>query len=539
MKALDLCRLLLNTDQYEIEQIQINNWKIRLVVESIANHAVCPECQQLSAQIHSHYWRYPSDLAWADFPVVWNLRAKRFFCRNRGCPKRTFAEQHPQILAPYARRTNRLNERQQLVGVNLCARAAERLLHVFQIEISDTTINRLIRAIPEIEPLAVRVLGVDDWAKRKGQRYGTLLIDLEKSRVLDVLEDRSTETLCQWLAQRPEIEIISRDRSQAYANAIDQGAPKAIQVADRWHLLKNCTDTVIKILQREYQTLKKQFNKLQTREKITRKGSQVDQLPDADTADPLTPSEQRRQERIETALELNHRGMSQKAIAQSLGLHPKTIRRYLLNPEPRNRRQKRSRLLDPYKPYIQQRWKEGCHNASQIFREIKKMGYPGETTIVREYVKRLRKTDHLTENGGTPSLPRPRALAWLLLKPPNDQNSVQNQIWERVISNNPKLMTTSKLATDFSAMIKDRESELLDDWLEQASESGDRLWRNFAAGLKQDYAAVQAALLLPWSNGPTEGHINRLKIIKRQMYGRAKDDLLRKRALWQGRWSFT
>jgi transposase len=539
MKTLDLCHLLLSTDQYKIKKIQVSDWKIRLVIESTAYQAACPECQQLSVQLHSRYWRYPSDLAWADFPVVWNLKAKRFFCRNQACPKRTFAEQHPEILAPYARRTKRLNERQQLVGVNLCARAAENLLRAFHIGISDTTINRLIRALPEIAPLAVRVLGVDDWAKRKGQRYGTLLIDLEKSRVLDVLEDRSTETLCQWLAQHPEIEIISRDRSQAYANAIDQGAPSAIQVADRWHLLKNCTDTVIKILQREYKTLKDEFKKLQTREKITREASQIDQLPDADTADPLTPSEQRRQERIATSLELNRRGMSQKAIAQSLGLHPKTIRRYLLNPDPRNRRKKRTRLLDPYKSYIQKRWKEGCHNASQIFREIKKMGYPGETTIVRDFVKRLRQTDHRAGSGSTPRLPGPRTMAWLLLKPPTDQSSEQNQIWEQVISKNSKLMTTSKLATDFSTMIKDRDSELLDDWLEQAGQSGDRLWRNFAAGLKQDYAAVQAALLLPWSNGPTEGHINRLKIIKRQMYGRAMDDLLRKRALWQGRWSFT
>lgn len=252
MKALDLCRLLLDTDQFEIKNIQVKDWKIRLVIESTATQAACPECQHLSAQLHSHYWRYPSDLAWADFPVVWNLSAKRYFCRNQACSKRTFAEQHPETLAPYARRTKRLHEKQLLVGVNQCARAAERLLHVFHIGISDTTVIRMIRAIPEIEPLAIRVLGVDDWAKRKGQRYGTLLVDLERGKVIDLLADRSAETLREWLAKHPGIEIISRDRSQTYANAIDQEAPDATQVADRWHLLKNCTDTVIKILQREY-----------------------------------------------------------------------------------------------------------------------------------------------------------------------------------------------------------------------------------------------------------------------------------------------
>jgi transposase len=380
---------------------------------------------------------------------------------------------------------------------------------------------------------------VDDWAKRKGQQYGTLLVDLERRSVLDLLADRSAETLRDWLARHPGIEIISRDRSLTYANAIDQGAPDAIQVADRWHLLKNCTDTVIKILQREYKTLKNQFKKLQTREKKTRKDDSNDKLSPSAAPDPLTPCEQRRQERIETAKELNQRGVSQKAIAQTLGVHPKTVRRYLRRLDPRVRRRKRSRLLEPFQAYIEKRWAEGCRNAAQIFREIQEMGYRGQSTILREYVQRLRQAEGHAEVGQPLKLPEPRALAWWILQAPKEPGSELDQLLDRLVSDDPKLAITSKLAVDFSSMIRERESEKLCDWLEEASKSEDRIWCNFAAGLRQDYAAVQAALELPWSNGPTEGHINRLKCLKRQMYGRAKDDLLRKRALWQGRWSFT
>jgi transposase len=213
-------------------------------LESTAQFAICPACGTESNRIHSQYKRYPIDLPWAEYSVLLELKAKRFFCRNGQCSKRTFAEQFPELVARYARKTLRVLHNQQYLGVNVCAHVGEKLLELEQIGASDTTLNRLLCQLPELEKQSIQVLGVDDWAKRKGQRYGTILVDLESSQIIDLLRDRTAETLIQWLKEHPEVQTMSRDRSQTYADAIQQAFPEATQVADRWHLLKNASEAL-------------------------------------------------------------------------------------------------------------------------------------------------------------------------------------------------------------------------------------------------------------------------------------------------------
>lgn len=545
MNATNLCLLLLNASQFLVEEITIEAGEIRIALESTIRQACCPQCQQASTSLHSTYLRYPTDLAWAAWRVVLHLRVKRFFCQNPACPTRTFAEQFPDFVARYARRTDRVLEKQRRLGVNVCAHIAEKLLGLEQIGISDTTINRIVGNLPDLETETIRVLGVDDWAKRKGQRYGTILVDLERGQIVDLLADRTAEPLVKWLENHPEIEIVSRDRSQTYADAIARGAAKATQVADRWHLLKNTSDALFKIMQQEYSLIRKLLNPSPKAGKPDDLCSQL-----IDQAESLTVAEQRRKERIDLAQQLHSRGCSQKHIAQHLHIHPKTVRRYLQSPSPKARRHRTGCLLDPFKPYLLQRWNEGCHNATHLFREIQEQGFEGQATIVLDTIRQFRKASDLPPKVRTLAAkalpvdptrqpPTLRTLTYWILGRPEQRNEEQEKLIEKISSEEPKLGQVISQARTFASLVRQQKVDELEGWMEQAKKSGYQVWKNFAAGIKQDGEAVQAALTYRWSNGPTEGHINRLKCLKRLMYGRAKDELLRKRVLWQGRWGFT
>lgn len=338
MDATTLCNNLLKTDLFIIMGIHIEEGQIQIKLESLSNQANCPICKMESERIHSAYTRHPSDLAWAEYPVRLEIITKRYFCQNTDCPKRTFAERFPDYLAWYARQTNRVIQKQQRIGINVCAKIAEKLLRMEQIRISDTSINRLIRNLPDPEAHPIRVLGVDDWAKRKRLRYGTILVDLERGQVVDLLQERTAEPLVKWLENHPGIEIITRDRSQTYAGAISRGAPNACQIADRWHLIKNTSDALVKILQQEHSLLKKQLDsepKLEKRADI--------QVSNEMLEGKLTKAEQNRKQRMEMVVDLYLQGWSQKKIANKINIHPRTVRRFLNSPIPKKNRRQRSR----------------------------------------------------------------------------------------------------------------------------------------------------------------------------------------------------
>ena len=545
MNLFDLCYLLLGAPALLIHKITVEHDQIHIAVTSTQKQACCPACNGQSTSQHSTYSRHPNDLPWALVPVVLHIAVKRFFCQNPACPKKTFAERFPNLVDWYQRRTIRVQEKQQQLSTNTSARAAEVLLKNHQLGLSNTSINRLLRCLPDPQSAPVRVLGVDDWAKRKGQRYGTILIDLETSQVIDLLDDRKADTLAKWLQTHPEIEIVSRDRSPTYAEAITRGAPSAVQVADRWHLLHNLSDTVYLLLQQEAKTIHNHFAVPQ------KSVPSIPGNPSSATEKPLTRAEQRRKERMAQAETLRQKGWSQKAIAHHLHLHPKTVRRYRNDPSPRLERTRKQHFLDAYQPYLLQRWNEGCHNAAQLYREIQPQGFRGHLTIVRDFVQTLRaasglparvqKTngDHKLPADIVPTPPSLRTLTWWILKRPEDRVENDEQLLARVCEGQPKLIETLELARGFASLVRQHQEDQLTPWLERAGHSNYVLWRNFAEGLKQDEKAVRAALRFSWSNGKTEGHVNRLKYVKRLMYGRANDDLLRKRVFWQGKMAFT
>jgi transposase len=186
------------------------------------------------------------DLSTQGTPVTIQARVTRWRCRNEQCGRRIFAERLPTLAAPFARRTARFAGIVRLFGHSTGGRPSERLLARLGMPVSASTILRSVkeRAAAQSSRAAARVIGIDEWAWRKGMNYGTIFVDLERRRVADLLADRTTATTADWFKLHPETEIVSRDRAGMYADAARQGAPQARQVADRFHLLKNLREAI-------------------------------------------------------------------------------------------------------------------------------------------------------------------------------------------------------------------------------------------------------------------------------------------------------
>lgn len=499
----------------------------------------CPDCQQPSSSIHSRYTRHPQDLPCTQRGVQLELCVHRFRCANPTCPRRTFVERLPELVPFYARRTRRLTVRLRAVGFEAGAEAGARIGRHFGIQTSGDTLLRVLRQTPETCHSPPRVVGIDDWAFKKGLRYGSILVDLERHCPIDLLPDRQVETVKQWLAQHPSIEMVTRDRSQEYAQAITESAPQAVQIADRWHLLKNLTDALQKVLNGYAKRLRQWGFDPQAASLL-----QATDVPEySPSRRDCQQSEIRRAARLERyrqVHQLQRQGWQQKTIACHLGISTKTVRRYLAAPTfPEHRRRQRISKLDRYKSYLLQRWNEGCHNATRLADEIRSQGYVGGITQVREYVARLRQAQAAQTEPSSLLLPTslasklltPRRAAFLLLCSVDENNNTQDDFSQQFFGLFPELQAVVEPFQAFAAMVREKRVADFDDWMRTAGHNDCISLKQFARGLQRDEAAVRAALSSDWSNAQCEGQINRLKFIKRQMYGRAKFDLLRLRVL--------
>ena len=410
------------------------------------------------------------------------------------------------------------------------------------IPVGATTLLRRIRQAPLEALPPTRVLGVDDWAWRKGQRYGTILCDLERDRVIDLLPDRRAETLATWLKDHPSVEIVVRDRAGAYADGARQGAPQAIQVADRWHLLRNSGDALRGVLDHHHRDL----DEAARIAAVTVEPAANDNAPGAtcerDVEPPITKAERRslnarhqREARFDEAVRLRAQGMTLRGIAHALGIGRRTVRRWLrAGHAPTWRHADRGRSsLDPFRNYLEARWAEGYRNGTGLWREIRDRGFAGQSGIVRQWAARRRRQDpsaDLTTPTNSPKAQPPtvRKAARLLMGEPDKLDEDDRRFVTALLDLSPPIAQAVELSKAFSTMIKSGLADQLDGWISAAENGG---FKGFARSLRQDHDAVHAALTLSWSTGPVEGHINRLKAIKRSMYGRAGFDLLRHRVL--------
>jgi transposase len=380
-------------------------------------------------------------------------------------------------------------------------------------------------------------------------------VDLETHRVIDLLPDRSAETVADWLSRHPSIEVVCRDRFVAFADAARLGAPQAMQVADRFHLVQNLGDAILPLLQQEPEarqaaadaTARQQAGKpavLDTPEDAMAKGNQQKRSKHWEHHQQTISQQrlERRRARYDRVHELHAQGERVADIARQVGISRKTVYDYLRQehpPAPRvHQRRHQDQVLAPYEPYLRQRWREGCHNSSQAWREIRDRGYTGSRRTVTRFFHDLRQDAQEGYVEGRESSPftrrrgsSARSVLSLVLQPETERREIAAQYLDNLLAESPTLAAVSSLVQEFLEMVRERGGARLPSWLTQVAKSGCEALQRFANGLQDDFAAVQAGLTEIWNNGVTEGHVNRLKLLKRQAYGRSGFATLRSRVL--------
>lgn len=508
---------------WQIGKIVPEQDHIVLYLEPRRTAVACPICGTDSRRIHSYYRRRPWDVPWGQWPVYLVVHARRFFCEAPGCPRRIFVESFPGVLARYARQTERWRQALLELAHASSAEVAARVARLLGFRASPDTLIRRQRAEPLVFP-SPRVLGVDEFALRRGCRYGTLLVDLEQRRPIVVLEGRTAEPLTTWLQAHPTVAILVRDRADAYARAGRQAAPDALQVADRFHLLRNVGNALKAVLHlqrwRQPATVAQPAG-------VPVMASELPASP-AQHAKEFAQPTPRKRAMWEAVQQRRGLGQSLRQIARAVGLDRRTVRKYLTAEQPPvyPPRRPRPTQLSPYLSYLAERWTEGCHNARRLHQELVQRGYQGSEGMVRVVVRPWRGRQDTSRQELTSS-----RLARLVLQPASKLTEAEREALEGFLHVNPLLAQGYELKTRFHTLLTERDLPALEPWLQAAETSELPSFQAVARSFRQDDAAIEAALTTPWSTGQCEGQICRVKLIKRLGYGRAKLDLLRQRIL--------
>nr|WP_165400027.1 ISL3 family transposase [Xylanibacterium ulmi] len=468
----------------------------------------CPVCGRPSTRLHAWHERAPADLPVAGVRVELRVRVRRLVCQSPHCPRRTFREQVPGVLERYQRRTARLTVALEAVVTELAGRASARLAPALGMGLRRDTALRVLRAIALPALVVPRVLGIDDFALRRGQVYATVLIDADTGRRIDVLPGRDAEVVKAWLTDHRGVQVVTRDGSTTYAQAVRDVLPDATQVADRWHLWHGLGDAVGKEVAAHSAcwaaTTATGMRTGRIAETTAQRWAQVRDLRDA--------------------------GVGLLDCSRRLGIALNTVKRYdrAAKPEQIARPPRyRATLVDPYRDHLRRRRQaEPGVSVQQLLAEIRALGYTGSQNLLYRYLGQHR---HLDEHSHL----SPRRATRLLLTRPSTLTERQTERLRQLVGACPEMTALHDLVGAFARLLVPDEanSDALTAWIDQARAAPLPHAHSFVRGLEQDRDAVVAAVTLPHHNGRTEGVNTRTKMLKRQTYGRAGFDLLRHRIL--------
>jgi len=527
--------------QIEVEEVEVAE-EITLTLRTTSPAASCPSCGTISTRIQSRYIRKLRDLPSLGRPILLILHVRRFFCKKSICAQKIFVERLPDLCHPHAQRTKRLQEALRRLGLSMGGQRGADVGSEHGINGSRDTILRLVHQSELPAKSEPHVIGLDDWAWKRRMRYGTLICDLERGLPIDLLPDRTVETVSAWLKEHPTIDTISRDGSAEYASAIKKGAPQAREVSDRWHLVKSLAGCVsVLIAESSAQLRRAEAKAVASVEPVEQPSSRppryqrtraVRQAQQARAAE--------RQACYEQITTLQKQGMKSAQIAAVTGMAERTVRHWLKRGDIpySGLRKPRSSPLDPYKTYLLERWQQGCRSGAQLERELRAKGYKGSQKAIYQCLARLGLFVSSPSNRSSVSsqlkpllaLSAPQA-TWLFFRKEEDLKAEEQENLRQLRQASPDLETAYQLVKEFLHMVRELRGEQLEEWLDKVQASHLQVFEPFVTGVQQDKNAVLAGLTLTWSNGPVEGQVNRLKLIKRSMYGQADLGLLKRRVL--------
>ena len=500
-----------------VDDVTINKSTIVIRLISTKSGCRCPSCKRMSNRVHSQYQRTLKDLPVMDKKVVIRIQTRKFFCDNPNCESEVFTERFDSLIKPYARITDRLTKYLELIGFAVNAEIGSILSKQILADVSSDNILRTVKQAELVINTDYQYIGIDDWAIKRGQKYCTLICDLVTGKPIDVLPDRSYEVISEWLREHPEIKFISMDRSITYSGAVKRELPGARIVADRFHLVYNLGQTLMKYLQREF------TNGIEIHLELRKEESKI-------TEKPLSKKEKRQLELYEKKWELiqevqrlRRSHFSIRQIARMTKLARNTVRKYLnIKEKPIPVHTKRSSILDKYKPIILNALQRNL-NGSAIFKLIQEQGYKGSVSTLREYIAKIRRYQENQSYHPKKDRITRKQLYSLLFWDPSKLSEKSKDILSKLMEE-PKLRKLYTIVQEYKKAFKLKDIKMLERWVDENIKSLIKEFKNFAKQLSEDIESVRNALLYKWNNGLLEGNINRIKMIKRTMYGRAGFD---------------